>query len=379
MPSCDVAVVGAGTAGCAAALSLRRHGIDRVVMVERDLRPGRRIGECIPPDTRRVVAELGLWEDFVAQRHDPCLGSCSAWGSAELGFNDFLFSPHGFGWHLDRPRFDAWLCDRAVRAGVAIRRGLHFSGVEQRGDGDLVLKLTATDGSARTLRARLAVDATGGGAYVARAFGARRLMHDQLSSLTSYAGPAEAAASSQLTLLEAVEYGWWYAARIPGGRVAVAITSDSAILHDRSIHTRNGWKAAVGRTHHLGRQLGTEVGGERIVARRIRSSILDRVSGPDWLAIGDAACSYDPLMARGIHDALSDGVEAGRLASARLGGDTAALDSHKAAVARRFEDYLTVRDWFYRLENRWPQAPFWVNRRMRASTLAAFTVAKASR
>jgi flavin-dependent dehydrogenase len=378
MPSCDVVVVGGGTAGCAAALSMRRHGIDRVVMVERGPRPGRRIGECIPPDTRRVLTQLGLWEDFVAQRHDPCPGSCSAWGSAELGFNDFLFNPHGFAWHLDRPRFDTWLCDRAVRAGVDIRRGLHFSGVEHRGDANLVLKLTATDGSSETLRAHLAVDATGSGAYVARALGARRLVHDQLSCLTSYAGPADAHMCSQLTLLEAAEYGWWYAARLPGGRVAVAVASDPALLQDRSIHTRHGWNAAVRRTCYLARQLGTDAGGERIVARRIRSSILDRVSGPDWLAIGDAACSYDPLMARGIHDALNDGVEAGRLASARLGGDTAALDSHRVAVVRRFDEYLAVRNWFYRLENRWPEASFWVNRRGRASTLAAFRVDKAN-
>ena len=372
-PPSDVAIVGGGTAGCAAALSARRCGVERVVVVERDVHQRWRIGECIPPDTSAILTQLGLWQDFLAEAHQPCVGSCSAWAGTDLGFNDFLFSPHGCGWHLDRPRFDAFLAEHAFAAGAEIRRGRRFRGVERRADGTLGLHLSSADGSSELLSARIAVDATGSAAQLARAVGARRLVHDRLSCFTSLAEPAETSVLTQLTMLEAVEYGWWYAARVPGDRVAVAVTGEPAILKTKLMHSPRGWLSAIESTRHLAGQVAGGAALGSIVARPVRSSILDRVCGPDWFAIGDAACSYDPLMARGIHDALRDGADAGRLAAARLGGNLGALQAHQAAVDARFSDYLANRDVFYRLQRRWPEAPFWANRRARASTLRELT------
>jgi len=368
-PPYDVAIVGGGTAGCAAALSMRMCGVQRVVVIERATQQPHRIGECIPPDTSAILTQLGLWPDFLAEAHQPCLGSCSAWGSAELGFNDFLLSPHGCGWHLDRPRFDAWLGDQAISAGAEIRRGLRFRNIQRQADGTLMLALSATDGSTQRLSARIAVDATGHAAQLARAFGAHRLVHDRLSCFTAVAEPAPASVFTEMTLLEAAEYGWWYAARIPGNRVAVAVTGEPATLRMKSLHNPFGWRTAIESTRHLTGQLAGAAVSGRIVARGVQSCILDQVCGPDWFAIGDAACSYDPLMSRGIYDALHDGAAAGKLAATRLAGQVDALQAHHAAVVARFSDYLATRHMFYRAERQWPHAPFWTNRRTRATTL----------
>src|SRR6187549_1177938 len=105
-PRFQVAVVGGGPAGAATALALRRRGVADVLLVEAGDYRGVRFGESVPPDLRLPLDALGLWTSFVAQGHEPCLGSCSVWGSAQPGYNDFLFNPHGHGWHLDRARFD---------------------------------------------------------------------------------------------------------------------------------------------------------------------------------------------------------------------------------------------------------------------------------
>ena len=122
----DVAILGGGPAGCATALALRQQGISRILVVESGFYQNIRVGESIPPDTRVLLEKLGIWSDFLKEEHEPCLGSCSSWGHDRLGYNDFLFNPHGNGWHLDRRRFDALLARKAEETGVTLSLFCHF-------------------------------------------------------------------------------------------------------------------------------------------------------------------------------------------------------------------------------------------------------------
>ena len=340
----DVAVVGGGPAGCATAIALRRRGVERVGLFEAGDYSGERIGESIPPDTRVVLERLGLMARFAADGHEPCLGSCSAWGSNELGYNDFVFNPHGQGWHLDRRRFDESLAAEAEAAGVAVTKG-------RRCD------------DARDLDARFVVDATGRTAQVARAMGARRVLHDRLTCVVGFVQRRPESRLTRLTMLEAVEYGWWYAARLPDERVAVAVAAEPDAVKSCGLHTREGWLAALDATEHLALELGERAhdAGE-LITRTAPSFVLDRVAGDGWLAVGDAASASDPICARGIHDALSGGLMAADALAAALDGDTGALDSYADELTARFSRYLHERDHLYGLEQRWPDAPFWAQR-----------------
>jgi len=88
----------------------------------------------------------------------------------------------------------------------------------------------------------------------------------------------------------------------------------------------------------------------------------DYLGETDWLAIGDAAATQDPLSSEGILVAMESGLE-GAAASARvLRGDREAL---AAAAARRetgWLGYLGQRDHYYDMERRWLDAPFWQRR-----------------
>src|SRR5690349_14106468 len=96
-----VVILGGGPAGCATALSLLSAGLDpaELSVIEIGRRTYERIGQSIPPDTRSLFGELGLLDSFLGQGHEPSHGSASSWGSDALGYNDFVFSPYGHGWH----------------------------------------------------------------------------------------------------------------------------------------------------------------------------------------------------------------------------------------------------------------------------------------
>lgn len=364
----DVAVLGGGPAGCATAIGLRRRGVDRVLVVEA-ARPDRvRVGESIPPDSRAILDRLGVSARFLADGHEPCLGSCSAWGGAELGYNDFLFNPHGHGWHLDRSRFDASLAAGAAEAGADVLSGWEFKAADRAAAGIFELRLADGGREPRTVSARFVVDATGRGSRFARAMGARQLFHDRLTCVLAFLRRPSASRLTQLTMLEAVEYGWWYAARLPGERVAVAVASDPHVVRRAALHTRDGWLAGLAATEHLAGELGDcRLPRGRMTARTAPSFVLDRAAGADWLAVGDAAASCDPISAQGIHNALRDGLGAAGAVADRFDGDADALERHHESIATRFAGYLRERDFLYGLERRWAAAPFWARRRARRS------------
>jgi flavin-dependent dehydrogenase len=349
----QVCVLGAGPAGAACALALARAGVDGVCLVDEGRPRGHgavAIGETIPPDARLLLDRLGVWQAFVEAGHERCLGSCSAWGSDELGYNDFVLNPQGSGWHLDRARFDGFLRRHARDAGVTV--------VDEPG--------------AAAADAAFVVDATGRASAFARRCGARQQPLDRLTFVYGFFDTAGAVSRSRLTLLEAVRDGWWYAAALPGERLAVAFAGDAEHVRDAELARDGCWLGAALATRHLAPRLdGCRFLAGSLITRVAASFLLDRVSGPRWLAVGDAAACFDPLAAQGIYKAIADGLDgAARIASALATGKD--LDGDYEAAARaRFADYLVSRNHFYGLERRWPGSAFWQRRQARSELPAA--------
>lgn len=367
MPEPTFVILGGGPAGCTAAIALRQSGGGTVIVAESGTYQSNRIGESIPPDTRRLFTSLGLLDAFELERHQPCYGSCSSWGDDVLGYNDFTVNPHGPGFHLDRRRFDAFLAHRARKAGVHLITGARFRSVQpyRRGTDEpaFVVELD-TDAGIRRLKASFVIDATGSRARLARNLGAQRLIHDRFFCATGYFHLRDKAEFTQLTMLEAVPDGWWYAARLPDRRIAVALACDGDGLRSATLHESPSWLKRLSQTSFLAAALSESffIPGSLQVCP-VPCFVLDRPAGPHWLAAGDAASSFDPLSGQGIHKALANGLEAARTVRAYLNGDEAAIDRYTKGIRRSFDAFLAQRDTFYAREQRWPDAPFWAHRR----------------
>lgn len=357
----EVVVVGGGPAGCATALGLAQRGVTRVLVTEAGSYEDPRVGECLLPDTRPLLERLGVWDDFRAQGHEPCLGSRSSWGSEEFGYNDFVFNPLGHGWHLDRRVFDASLARRVAELGARLCTGAKFMGCDRSPSDGLRLRFGGPGKAMQEVRARFVVDATGKRSAVARRMGARTLDHDRLVSVYGFFDTPPSADRLRLTMLEAVEYGWWYAARLPGRRLAAAVTCDPATVRRLRLHEAAHWLNRLRETRLLGpgRGFGTLA---NLLVCTTPSFRLDAAAGDRWLAVGDAASPYDPICSQGIHKALADGLDAANAVADRLDGDRAALENYRERIEARHNDYAIMRQYLYDLENRWPSSPFWSGR-----------------
>jgi len=357
---CDVVVVGAGPAGVTAALNLApSHSV--LLTDSRPLDHNTAIGECLAPAARRLLADMGLWEEFTAQQHLPCYGNRSVWGSATIQETDFLRDPDGHGWHLDRARFDLWLRSVAQRRGAHCMGNAQLDHLEPTPDG-WHLRLSGVP-----VHARFLIDATGRFSPLARRLGARRSGEERLICAW-ITGRAETNADAQrdagFTFIEAVEQGWWYTAPLPGSPLQriLAFHTDPRLPPPRTPQTLIQATAdTIELRAILTRCRFTPVETVRMTVAS--GSTLNPCAGQGWLAAGDAAVCFDPLSAQGLLNALFTGLSGAMTAAEYLQGDHEAIARYRQTIAGIHAAYQRHRAIFYRSETRWPDAPLWKSRR----------------
>lgn len=366
----DVLVVGGGPAGSAAALTLLTYSSLRVAVVEASAYTRVRVGETVSPGVQPLLHYLGAWERFMAAEHLPAFATAAAWGNSELRTRDFLFTGRGSGWHLDRRRFDQMLAELVVERGGTLYTNTRLLECEQAATGDWQAKLLGPDGALHALRAALVIDTSGRKAVVARRAGATQQIYDRLVGVAATFAVAHQHQLPQMTLVEAAEYGWWYAAMLPDGKIAVALMSDADLLRSRGLNQAETWQQALATTEYIRQYVaGCQVqGGLRIYPAH--SCMLEPAAGPGWVATGDAVAAFDPLSSMGIGHALASGSHAGRVAYDQLRSDGTLAAQYSSGVAQNVQQYLRQRQQYYRLEQRWADQPFWARRHQPAVVLA---------
>ena len=362
----DVAVIGSGPAGSTVALELARAGVSVVVVDSGDGR-GDKLGESLAPAVRPLLERLALWDVFLADGHLPAHGNRSAWGSDHLEENHFITSPYGAGWHLDRPLFDDRLRQAAVVAD-AIHLGRTKVAASERAHERWTLQLQSATESPSQLDAAFLVDATGRAGWVARRLNIAQRRFDNLVGFGQFLPPPSLGFEDSTTLIEATPGGWWYSALLPDGRLVVVYFTDSDLLVARAVRSRDGWNEAIAFTRHTTDRI-TEHGGiskSDPLVTGAGTTLSADVTGDGWLAVGDAAASYDPLSSCGIATALATGIRGATAIQRFLDGESDALESYSASIYAGFRVYLDLHSTYYAAETRWPTSPFWSRRAKKA-------------
>jgi len=164
------------------------------------------------------------------------------------------------------------------------------------------------------------------------------------------------------TLIEATPEGWWYSATLPGHRLVAAYLTDSDLLMAGRNRENARWEALKRLAPYTSRRLEEVCLAEGPHIVSARSALSSQVVGNHWLAVGDAACSFDPLSSQGICQALESGIAAAEAILDLRCGRTKAMSQYADRTARRFHDYLRTRVYYYSRERRWAESVFWQRR-----------------
>ena len=366
MKSYDVAIAGGGPAGSAAAIMLARSG-HRVLLADGAPTGRFRIGEGLPPAAHPLLRDLGILQRFLSDGHRQSFGNLCAWGSDDPKPTDFIYDRHGHGFQLDRRRFDASLRAAAVESGAVVHAPARLSviGPCRELPNGRTIQL-ARDDQRCEFSCRWLVDASGRSASLARGLGGVRHRKDRLagvSMLLSAATNSQTDADAR-TLVEASEDGWWYSALLPSGHRLVAYLTDLDLVDHQAVRGDGMLWSRLLATRMLAevcaRHGYAPVGPTRMTDAS--TGWLESSAGPDWIAVGDAALSFDPLSSQGIATALHTGIKGACAIESALNGDGDRVSEYAAHVAAIHEVYLQHRRTFYSMERRWPNSEFWRRR-----------------
>ncbi len=351
----DVLIIGAGPAGSTTAILLARSGI-KVALTDVHKIKHFVIGESLPPECKPILEKLGLWNDFEGDAHRPCYGNQSVWGHPSLQSTDFINSPWGHGWNIDRIKFEKMLRNSAKQKGVDFYLGTRIVKIERLSN-NWHLKLA----SSGYFNANFIVDATGRESWLAVRLGSKRYHIDHQVALVSKFKNNSNSYFDQdsTTLIEAVEKGWWYSAVIPSGCRVVIFFTDG--IYARVFKEPSVFLKEIYNTLHISKRIipfYSMIEEPKVVLSN--TSILDKLVGQKWLSVGDAAVAHDPVSSYGLLWSLSSSIDAALTVTSDLNGDDdAALGKYEKKIKVEFSYFLDRLKNIYRRESRFPQSKYW--------------------
>lgn len=352
--------MGAGPSGSSVALELCSLGRSVAVVTRDDARVTRAYGECLPPFATQALKRLRLPPPD-PRENLPSFGNVSSWGTDDANSNDFIFGPYGHGWHLDRARFDASLRESLEGRGITVLTGSVGERIERKRDSTWLIPLDGS--SVPALSAHWLIDCSGRGSHVARRMGAHIEGTDRLVAFAVLAHSETSGDADCSTCIEAVRDGWWYTVRLTNGRRTVAFHTDGDLLACQEVRRREGFLNLVDQTRYVKALMVDYVVPEHSpVALAAGGRWLRKAFGDGWIAVGDAAQSYDPLSSQGLVCALESGIRAAFAVSAAIDRDYRHLERYQTLLELQRARYERLRQQFYGLERRYSTSTFWRRR-----------------
>jgi flavin-dependent dehydrogenase len=284
----EILVVGGGPAGSVAAMLLHRLGF-QVRLIEASDQPRPHIGEAISLGVHRHLTDLGLGEALDRAGCRSFDEYDEQWERVEATVRK---APPGSA-TIDRARFDAAFWNLCRDAGVEVRLGQKVERVDRAAGGGWSAR--TVDG--RCYRAAFLVDATGRRSFLPRA---RRAFGPRTLALYGYWR------GEGLPTRPHIASGpgcWTWGAPVDGQGFNAILFVDRHALAEHGPDLRRAYTQGLAMTGLL-----------PLLASRANCSVVsacdasawydDEACGLDFIKVGEAAQSLDPLASMGVQKAI---------------------------------------------------------------------------
>lgn len=361
----DVLIVGGGLSGTSTALSIQAYSNHSIMVVEQSDLTKVRVGEHVSSSIFNLIDYLKVSkEDFGSHCFLPSYETISYWGSSYPTKNHSIFSTENSTFQIDRQHFEFTLIQKFVDRGGVYFPTTKCRDFEQLEDSRWKVTIKHPNRPAITVIAAYLVDATGRNASVCRQLGVTSKKIDKLTAVGALISYDKDDDMKQPQLLESTELGWWYRALLPNKVMSLTFFSDASIVAENGLNKPEKWRELLQQTRFM-KQLpnGTQFISPKPWIRNASTQITDTSSKSRFIAVGDAAVSYDPISSTGIGFSLTSACYASKHILNQLKTtETLSTDLYQNDLTINLETYLKLRKRIYEKEKRWKNAPFWTAR-----------------
>jgi flavin-dependent dehydrogenase len=345
---CDVLIVGGGPAGSTIAALLAQRG-DNVILVEKDAHPRFHIGESLLPmnvplfdalGVKQAIERIGMPKygvEFVSPWHDKTtlLDFAQSWDKCQF-----------YSYEVRRSEFDEILFRNAAARGAAVVELCRIAQVEFPPAGGVTATGQDSDGQNHRFEAKFLVDASGRDTLLAGRLGIklRNRRHASAAVFGHFTGarrlPGKAAGNISIFWFD---HGWFWFIPLADGTTSVGAVCPPGFMKQRKADVTTFLQSLIAQVPALSERLADAQMIGPATATGNYSYRADRMSGQNFIMLGDAYTFIDPVFSTGVFLAMK---------SAFLGADavTACLHDTPAEAGRalrRFEsEVLSALDRF---------------------------------
>ena len=360
----DFAIVGAGVAGLTLGLQLRKLGYS-ISVYERsaNLFSDTYYTETISAKTlTKLISLIGCsYENFTSTEQKINMLS-SNWGSEGVNIQNFISSPSGCSWSICKSKLIKELFKASKDKGIFIYLNTKITDIIFNKDEEL-WTISFHEKSYKKVRTRWVIDATGRNKAVSKLLGIASVHYDNLIGtyqVFSKHTPQRNHAMDATVLTETTTNGWWFSV-LNGNkqRIFIFFTSKSNKKILKKLRTNNGFIEILNQSkyckallnYHTDKQLL-----EKPKGRYANSTLVNEITGTNWVALGDAAASFDPISSQGIEKAIRQSIS---LSTSFEKGLNPSLKRYELEIKKDFSEYITTRNKIYNKENKWINNQYW--------------------
>jgi flavin-dependent dehydrogenase len=351
-PHLEVCVVGGGPAGAAAAVRLAHLG-HRVGVIERAPFPRSHVGESLTKGLWTLFDILGLREADLRQSFLKTAETLVRWDKEDIE----ELPSHAGGVLVNRGYFDKFLLKEAEGAGAEVIQPAWAR--DAVWNGSVWQVEVMYEGRSRWLTADYLVDASGRKPFLP---GARTRVSPPTLALCGY---LPVAGAPQPVRIEAIPDGWCWGAPVPGNLFsAMVFLSPETVRERQTSGLEELWRLKLAKTELFAWMSALPLIHPIAAYDATAYSAADSTA-TNFIAIGEASFTLDPLSSTGVEKAIQTGCIAAVALHTMLLRPESKILSMKFCAERRSETVSSHADWaagFYRRVVRFREFPFWLAR-----------------